>query len=389
MIAIGVLISVGIITTSKQETVYRVFDIAVQRLIGHPDRVQRFKRNLVYYNVSLFENTDLHHQHAEDVHNRDDYEKTNKSYSEIKMVGKTKYKHTKRNNKSHTKKKTCKSSPSYIEVDVYEHSLSKNMFQFASLLGIANLTGRTPLLSHKVNLRQFFNLKAVPDYSCVTKQVHFRRAVLNTTESQSLNIDRINLICQNTNMHVTGPLRSWKYFNHVQTELRHHFQISDVLRLDASSSIAKYLETKQLKVPVTVSVYMGRGPYHNIVIKTTQFIKNAMRYFLERYDDVHFIFLCTDTMKCKKFLLRNDISKHSTIHKLSSSNQVSTLSIMAATNHVIIGVVESLSWWGAWINSGLTVYDQSHAEVFEIKESELSKNLIHGPSYFLPHWISV
>ena len=387
LVIVGVMISIGIITTStKSEAVQQVFDRAIHNFNSHEimsDGLHRMKRDLPLY----AEVEKLKFSSEVDV---------NLTSSELNL-------HSLKNPKSprkstHHKKKGVKgtksTSSSYFEVDMHDHSISKNMFQYASLLGIASYTGRIPLISHKVNLKQTFNLSAAVDRSHVPKNIHFTKVVVNKIVQPSIRQYGADVVPFTTSVHVAGQLRSWKYFHHVEPLLREEFRISDAHATDVQAVIhshvkAKYPNSTQDSYPAVVAVYMGRGPYNNVVKKTMQYVKRAMFYFTERFD-AHFIFLCTDTKKCQKVLNMHNLSKQSTVMKIPLHSQITPMSVMGAADHVIIGVVESLSWWGAWFNRGLCVYDVAHSEVFKINEAG-SKNttLMHGPSYFLPHWISV
>jgi len=216
--------------------------------------------------------------------------------------------------------------------------LGNQMFQYASLLGLANGSEHTPIANlSKSDLQGCFELGSVEDknndYQAVIQENGFAH-----NEQYSLGIQTANHL----NIDLIGYFQTSKYFSEHNTnaEVRGNFTFKKEVRESAG---------EKLPEGVLVSLHVRRTDYTNLqdyhYNQNDSYYREAMEHFQEFRpvvfsDDIEW---CKENMKW----LGEDAV-------YTSNDQYTDLCLMSWCNgHIIAN--SSFSWWGAYLSGGKTV----------------------------------
>ena len=217
--------------------------------------------------------------------------------------------------------------------------LGNQMFQYASLLGLANETNRTPIANLSASdLPDCFTLGAVQDKVNESPQGFLEEVGFahNASYAEALKNTQLDI-------DIIGYYQTSKYFDELNTnnEVKANFEFKEEIR-EKAGELLPYND-------VLVSVHIRRTDYVNLSEYHTNqpesYYKEALEHF-EEYRPVVFsddIEWCKENMKWlgdKAVFMDND--------------QFTDLCLMSWCNgHIIAN--SSFSWWGAYLGGGKTV----------------------------------
>jgi len=179
--------------------------------------------------------------------------------------------------------------------------------------------------------------------------------------------------------------QSYKYFQHVEEELRCDF----TFRPDILDKARRWLEDRipdewKDKDFARVVIHVRRTdrarPYHvrdGWPRITTKYFRRSMSYFTDCLERVQFVVLSDDPAWCKEHI-------HATNIVYSSGHSpIVDLAIASLCDHAII-TMGTYSWWVAWFANGFTVTQKNMPR----RGSPLSRRL-HRTDYYKPGWIGL
>jgi len=270
--------------------------------------------------------------------------------------------------------------------------LGNQMFQYAALYGISKANGFRPLLCGQTVVgRVFRQLKARridDDVAPATKSygVYLERKS-NAFDSRALSLNFMR------NIVLDGFYQSWRYFDHVRSDIRKQFQFrsSTVAAVDNFlSDSAKLLPPGSDEPYVFVGIHVRRGDLldgYNVkagyTVADASYFSRAMQYFGKKFDRVVFV-VCSDDMAWSTSNVRSGLPNAAVVFsQFSSLSPEFDLALLAHCNHTIM-TVGSFGWWAAWLAGGETVYFRD----FPRLGSSLRENFRMG-DYYLPQWIAM
>lgn len=251
------------------------------------------------------------------------------------------------------------------------------MFQTASLLGIAYRYNLVPVLPTAIKLSQYFdlpNLKDVHDVGALTNAQKFSVAKCGVYDTR---VEKLNITA---NLTIDGYFQSWKYFENAAHLIKSAFTIKSKYLEKAeqflnSSSQAGYdnvcIHVRRGDMIATSSLRKGYS------VADLHFLNNSMNFYRKNLTKVQFIIVSDGMSWCKQHITGNDVI-YSPFLDLASD-----MALMTLCDHVIV-TSGTFGWWGAWLSGGTTVYFAG----FPGKGSWLSRAM-NVTDYYPRDWIGM
>lgn len=217
--------------------------------------------------------------------------------------------------------------------------LGNQMFQYASLLGLANETNRTPIANLSASdLPDCFTLGAVQDKVNESPQGFLEEVgfAYNTSYAEALKNTQLDI-------DIIGYYQTSKYFDELNTnnEVKANFEFKKEIR-EKAGELLPYNE-------VLVSVHIRRTDYVNLSEYHTNQPESYYKEAMEHFEDYRPVVFSDDIEWCKenmKWLGDKAV--------FMDNDQFTDLCLMSWCNgHIIAN--SSFSWWGAYLSGGKTV----------------------------------
>lgn len=232
--------------------------------------------------------------------------------------------------------------------------LGNQMFQFASVVGIAK----------KLGYEVKFPIENITEYQLedfkdgITRQCVFEipnvftlnNSILDTKSNIMSNIEykvnesyfHFNSEYFNVpdNCDFNGYFQSEKYFKHIKNELKSLFQFKPDIQEKANEILSKY-NNELVSIHVRRGDYVGLENYHPVC--SPEYYMLASQEFTDK--NYTFVILSDDIEYCKSLF-----GEQENIYYSTNTNSYIDLCLMSMCNHNIIAN-SSFSWWGAWLNN--------------------------------------
>ena len=262
--------------------------------------------------------------------------------------------------------------------------LGNNMFQFASLYGIARTTRRIPALPIIDNqLLDVFHLD-------IMKQASFETVPLGISklqEEQSGIYTPQLFYLPPRDVTVCCYLQSWRYFRDYGKDIRKLFRFKDWVEVRANRYLSvitrNYLSKGHFGQHrlTYVGVHIRRSDYMNqehlargYKPASVSYLHKAMDYFRQKYPNVYFI-VCSDEI----FWAKQHIKAYD-VHFVEDQGSTMDLALLTHCNHTVI-TVGSYGWWAGWLAGGDVVYYKD----WPAPGTEIGSSYKHE-DYFPPYW---
>ena len=291
--------------------------------------------------------------------------------------------------------------------------LGNLMFNYASLLGIAQCNNFIPTIAPDNALLDIFQLKMKTEM----KPTRFNsRVVVNSDfshkyDERTENLDDSFRRGLFSNFHnnlfsvlfskvqflyeyaLHGYFQTYECFKNVEKKLRkEHFQFKDDITAKVDSFFKEQVwkvNTEPEKQPIYVGVHIRRGDManasslieHGYTVASPSYIFKAIKFYTNKFPSNKLIFIvCTDT---KEWYIEHIKGKQKNVTMILSNNDdpAIDMAVFARCNHSII-TVGSYGWWAAWMAGGTTVYYANWPK----SGSKLDENF-HRDDYFPRDWI--
>ncbi|KAH9513710.1 Galactoside 2-alpha-L-fucosyltransferase 1 [Bulinus truncatus] len=255
--------------------------------------------------------------------------------------------------------------------------LGNQMFEYASLLGLARAQNRRPFVKDGGNLANIFQISLVNREVSSDGWKVMSESGYATFDSRFMKLPEVNLI-------ITGYLQCWRYLIHAQDEIRREFTLSSTLQKYAEGVLTNY--RRQMDNHVLVGVHIRRGDFLSPnLVRAGYGVPNAS-YFTKAFNklrsllpnqNITFLVASDDVDWCKNNL--NDRSVR--ILPRGSGNE--HFAIVSSCDHVIL-TGGTYGWWSAWLANGITVYFKD----FVADNKPLHSGFNDG-DYYPPGWIGL
>lgn len=206
--------------------------------------------------------------------------------------------------------------------------LGNQMFQYASIIGIANKNGYDycfPL--HRSSLSKWFDL-TTKDQIYIGNIFHEKMFRFDST-----------LFDLPDNTDYLGYFQSEKYFQHCSSFIKNEFKFKKEIK----QKVDEWFENKKY-----VSVHVRRGDYQNLQNVFPLISKGWYKEAMQQFGNVKFLFFSDDLDWCKQTFTEPE-------HEFSPfDNEGEDMYAMSKCDgHIIAN--SSFSWWGAWLGKGKTI----------------------------------
>lgn len=242
-----------------------------------------------------------------------------------------------------------------LALSVVRHGrLGNAMWQYSALYGLANLTGRIPILNPGFrDLKKIFNLSTPMENRMERFSSFYRYDSKEMVEPY--NLERILSTLRNLSEHVmlSGYFQSFRFFSHVSDQLRNEFVPRSEVKRKVSTFFRRHNLTNRNIVKIGVHIRRGVLTTKSWINKgfgppEETYFRNAMHYFRSKYSKVHFIVSSDDLEWARGHILDDDVTF---VPRQAAGID---MAIMASCDHVIISN-GTFSWWVGWLCRGTTV----------------------------------
>lgn len=255
------------------------------------------------------------------------------------------------------------------------------MFQYASLIGIARANNRTPVLLETTELWNMFDLPTSTAYMepngnyIVLKEEH---AAVYSTKFE-------NIAKEPTDIFLKKYLQSWRYFENIKSELLHeHFKLKESLKQKALPFVVDIKRQYRTQSMVYVGVHVRRGdivrekkPVGHIPAPLSYFYR-AMNYFRKRYSNVVFVMISNSMMWCK-----DNLDDSSNVHHIETGDPYIDFAILHEMDHLILSV-GTFGWWAGYLSPGTVIFYKGYPKPNTTMSIEMKQ------SDFIPrHWVGL
>jgi galactoside 2-L-fucosyltransferase 1/2 len=193
------------------------------------------------------------------------------------------------------------------------------------------------------------------------------------------------------NIYLDGYFQSWRYFDHVRTDLHKQFtfpqKVLDQTHDFLTSALNKHRSKNPAPDPVFVGVHIRRGDYlseemhqQGYTVATAKYFDRAMKYFESRFKSIVFVVTSDDIQWCQENI---GSEKNSVVFSRWLDLPSHDLCLLSKCNHTILSV-GTFGWWGAWLANG----DATYYKDFPLPRSSIDK-YFKKSDYYLPNWIAV
>jgi len=187
------------------------------------------------------------------------------------------------------------------------------------------------------------------------------------------------------NVTLIDVFQSYKYFEHVEEEIRSEFtfkpDIMDTARRWLNDQIPDEWKDKEF---VRVVIHIRRrdraSPQHvrdGWPLPTAEYFRRSMSHFTDSLGRVQFVILSDDPAWCWEHINGTNIVYS------SGHSPIEDMAIASLCDHAIT-TVGTYSWWAAWFANGVTTTQKN----IPTNGSNLSKRL-HRADYYKPDWIGL
>jgi len=269
--------------------------------------------------------------------------------------------------------------------------LGNMMFAYASLVGIAQKSGRTPVLPVNHFLRSVFHIRAAA-------LPHRLSGITKFSESKAGAYDHQfeQLKSDQELLELVGYFQSWKYFVNIEHEIRAEFTFRHHITEVVDKFLQKTLNEnygpnvhRRDVILIGVHVRVGDMTFDTNVdrgysVATPDYFIVAMEWFQHRFphDQLLYILATDDRKWCRNNFPYKFLGKSSVVHTALGPD-VQDLAILMACNHTVI-TVGTFGWWAAWLSNGIAVYYKN----FPRFNSSLAHEYVLN-DYYPDRWIAM
>ena len=264
-----------------------------------------------------------------------------------------------------------------------------HLFEYASILGIAETTGKSFFFTNSDELQRLLKMPPVQKNS---SWLHGRcRQAEQVREDHGCQYDRRLISLEPGKDYDIGQyLQSWLYFDAIRDEVREAMTFND----DIVAAATRVVQTLKLRFPNTtlVGVHVRRGDLavdgsksraQGYLTAPPEFFQRATRYFRQRFSRVAFVVLGED----RQWSTEHIPSVDNDVVVLEPNSPAVDMQILSMTDHMI-RTVGTFGWWAAFKMAG-------RPTVVSLKEFVKNNSWIsrwytsNAADFMLPGWLAM
>ena len=257
-----------------------------------------------------------------------------------------------------------------ITLDKYRGRTGNQMFEIASLFGIAYTYDLFPIIPQGTILNKYFDLPNI--YGNISSTLHHASNYVCRTWAKVCNFSK-QMKTEKGNVTLSGYFQSWKYFNNIRNIIKLLFKFKDIHLKNAKD----YLSSVSIKNFHRVCFHIRLLPKYSkgYVLPDETFFEKAKRFYLNHFKFVQFIIISSNKQWCREHFHNVNISHF--------TNPGDDLALLSICDHVVV-TSGTFGWWGAWLSGGTTVYfDRLLQEGSQVKLNMKKED------YYPPSWIGI
>jgi len=265
--------------------------------------------------------------------------------------------------------------PNYIRKELVGR-LGNQMFQWASMLGIAKMKGGEACIKKSTIYDEdrkvkddMVNVFDGPFRTC-RKKVEFK-----TVKEPHWSKYDISPFLKYSNIEIkttmdTGFLQSWKYFENIKDEIKNVF----TFKIDIAKKAQKIIKKVSGEKKHVVGIHIRRGDHISLGylrFPTMKYFTTAMDYFIKKYNgNVSFIIATND----KKWVEKN--FNYDSVIILKDNTPAEDMAVLSLCDDMIMSI-GSFSWWAGYLNKGEVIYYKNEI----VKNHKINKGFSKGDYY--------
>ncbi|XP_062611938.1 galactoside alpha-(1,2)-fucosyltransferase 2-like isoform X2 [Saccostrea cucullata] len=275
---------------------------------------------------------------------------------------------------------TTRPAPTHYVTVNFEGRLGNQIFEFASMFGIAKHNNLIPVIPPNSLLRRIFKITLGNTRPEIQMNRRYNEKKGCTFEPGLMSLGG------SQNVWIKGYLQSWKYFQHAEKELRKQYTFQDHIALKAKSTFQSVISEKKISPDIVfVAVHVRRGDMKNnknfvnygYTTAGVDYLERAMNKFRKDFNNKVLFVVGSDDLKW----CRENLKKEDTVFIPPGNSPEMDVAILSNCNHAVM-TVGSYGWWTAWLIKGRTIYYKG----YPTPNSSLAA-LFKKEDYYLPDWI--
>ncbi|XP_052816600.1 galactoside alpha-(1,2)-fucosyltransferase 2-like isoform X1 [Mya arenaria] len=247
------------------------------------------------------------------------------------------------------------------------------MFQVASLFGIARKRGLIPIIPSTISIHKWFNLPTLSEVSKPINQFEMHEKAYGKYLNEIEDLD------ENKNWTISGYLQSFRYFNTsdniihelFKMKLEKQMRAEDLLRSFSRNDEIVCMHVRRGDLLKQINIKLGYNPIDY------RFINVSMNYFLHKLKNITFVILSDDIPWCKESIIGENVVFS------PFKEAIDDFALMMSCNHVVI-TSGTFGWWGAYLSGGTVVYHNG----FPAKGTFLDQAM-NRDDYYFTTWIGL
>ncbi|KAK7092459.1 galactoside alpha-(1,2)-fucosyltransferase 2-like [Littorina saxatilis] len=266
--------------------------------------------------------------------------------------------------------------------------LGNDLFEYASVLGIARATNKIPFIT---NPERFQGVLRTPP----TRPDDYDKLMARCKKAKKANDYKggifqrdLTSLKPGVDYEVKRCLQSWMYFDRMRDEVREIMTFTDEIVNNATQVINRL--RRLFPGRTLVGVHVRREDFLNkrlvksgVVVGSPKYFNRAMTLFRERFPHVTFVVVGQDPQWCKQNL--QPVNNDRVI--LDPSSAEVDMQLLSMTDHLITSP-GTFSWWAAFkmARTAVVMYQKEFARKGSIHAFWYSHNAV---DHVMPHWIAV
>ena len=265
------------------------------------------------------------------------------------------------------------SSPKQYYVTCYFGGrLGNQMFDYASLLGIARMNNRTAWFPTASILRYFFHVTKLADRD----RRNYVKIPVPQVGTYDVNMEHL----PPRDAYINNHIHAWRYFWHMKDEIRRELTLLPPMKkagMDLLQKVTPAGREKAKKIGIHVRLEDVVGNPNGRKMAPVSYLQKATDWMRKKYVDVVFIAACQDDKWCREHL------KHMSDVVVSPPVSAGThMAMLILCDHVVM-TVGTYGWMGAWLAGGDVIYYANYS----VPNSHFHKQYSVPADHFLPTWI--
>ena len=251
--------------------------------------------------------------------------------------------------------------------------LGNQMFDYASLLGIARMNNRTAWYPTASDLGHLFHVTQLADHD----RSNYVIIPVPHVGTYDVNMEHLP---PREDAYIDDHIHAWRYFWHMKDEIRRELTLLPPMKkagMDLLQKVTPAGREKAKKIGIHVRLEDVVGNPNGRKMAPVSYLQKATDWMRKKYVDVVFIAACQDDKWCREHL------KHMSDVVVSPPVSAGThMAMLILCDHVVM-TVGTYGWMGAWLAGGDVIYYANYS----VPNSHFHKQYSVPADHFLPTWI--